>query len=77
MNYVKLFSETASADKDVTVKFAPRFQELLRSLCKVSPSASVLPVNIQGKKKRSLCKVSVCMVIFTVSHCSIKLGLPV
>jgi len=25
MNYVKLFSETTSADKDVTVKFASRF----------------------------------------------------
>ena len=25
MNYVKLVNETTSADKDVTVKFAPRF----------------------------------------------------
>ena len=33
MNYVKLFSETASADKDVTVKFAPRFAFGCTQIC--------------------------------------------
>ena len=50
---VKLSGETVNTNIYTAVKFAPRFKELLRSLCKVSPSASVLPVNIQEKKKKN------------------------